>query len=90
MIQKRFLNFHASFFNEKCPNTAKCPITPQFYTTYAYQNPRKSYPVLPSTSEVNESDIHILNKRFEKKNKLKKKLLQILKHLFDIVSLVRN
>ena len=30
MIQKRFLNFHASFFNEKCPNTAKCPITPQF------------------------------------------------------------
>ena len=37
------------------------------YTTYAYQNPRKSYPVLPSTSEVNESDIHILNKRFEKK-----------------------
>ena len=90
MIQKRFLNLHTSFFNEKCPNTPKCPITPQFYTTYAYQNPRKSYPVLPSTSKVNESDIHILNKRFEKKKQVEKKLLQILNYLFDFVSLIRN
>ena len=25
---KRFLNFHVLFFLPKCPNTRKCPVTP--------------------------------------------------------------
>ena len=29
-------DFHVCFFNQKCPNTPKCPDSPQFDTTRVF------------------------------------------------------